>query len=138
MSRSIVENAFHALASSDPDLISAVLAEDAEWLSPPGNATAVALEAPDHMVGRAAIVRFFAEDFPRLFARDLAVTFSGFHVAGERVVVEATMTATLASGGHYTNDYCFVIEVREGLVQRVREYTDTAWGHRMIFGGVSR
>ncbi|MER5389021.1 nuclear transport factor 2 family protein [Saccharopolyspora sp. NPDC002686] len=77
MSRSIVEDAFQALASSDPDLISAVLAEDAEWLSPPGNATAVALGAPDHMVGRAAIVQFFAVDFPRLFARDLSVVFGG-------------------------------------------------------------
>ncbi len=44
------------------------------------------------MVGRKAIVRFFADDLPRLFARDVTVTFHRFHAAGERVVVEATMT----------------------------------------------
>ncbi|MFI0465422.1 nuclear transport factor 2 family protein [Saccharopolyspora sp. 5N102] len=131
---SIVQNAFQALASNDPDKISAVLTEDAEWLSPPGNATAVALGAPDHMVGREAIVRFFAEDFPRLYARDVDVVFHGLHADGERVVVEATMTATLANGNHYSNDHCFVLELRGGLIHRVREYADTARGHRMIFG----
>jgi ketosteroid isomerase-like protein len=134
MSRSIIQNAFQALASYDPDRISAVLTEDAEWLSPPGNATAVALEATDHMMGRKAIVRFFAEDFPRLFVRDVNVTFHRFHADGERVIAEATMTATLANGNHYVNDYCFVVDLRDELIHRVREYADTARGYRMIFG----
>ncbi|MEV2255183.1 nuclear transport factor 2 family protein [Streptomyces sp. NPDC050147] len=64
MSHHIIQNVFQALASNDPDRICAVLTEDAEWLSPPGNATALALDATHHMVGRNAIVRFFAEDFP--------------------------------------------------------------------------
>ncbi|WP_188196912.1 nuclear transport factor 2 family protein [Nonomuraea sp. SYSU D8015] len=136
MSHSIIQNAFRAFAGSDPDRISAVLTEDAEWLSPPGNATAVALEVTNHMVGREAIVRFFAEDFPRLFVRDVSVTFHGSHTDGERVTAEATMTATLANGNHYTNDYCFVFELRDGLIHRAREYVDTARGHRMIFGEV--
>ncbi|MEV4364382.1 hypothetical protein [Nonomuraea sp. NPDC049625] len=64
MSHDIIQNAFQALASNDPDRIAVVFTEDAEWLSPQGNATAVAPEASDHMVGRKAIVRFSAEDFP--------------------------------------------------------------------------
>ncbi|MEH6373186.1 nuclear transport factor 2 family protein [Streptomyces sp. KLMMK] len=134
MSRSIIENAFQALASYDPDRISAVLTEDAEWLSPPGNATVVALGGTHHMVGRKAIVRFFAQDFPRLYARDVTVAFHGFHADGEWAVVETTMTATLANGNHYSNDYCFVFGLRGGLVHRVREYVDTARGLRMVLG----
>jgi uncharacterized protein len=134
MNHTIIQNAFQALASCDPDQISAVFTEDAEWLSPPGNAVAAALEATDHMVGRKAIVRFFAEDLPRLFVRDVDLTFRGLHGDGERVTVEATMSATLANGNPYSNDYCFVFELREGLVHRVREYVDTARGYRMIFG----
>ncbi|MEU5584626.1 nuclear transport factor 2 family protein [Streptomyces chrestomyceticus] len=89
------------MASGDPGRTAAVLTEDAERLSPPDNATAVALKTTHHMVGRKAIVRFFADDLPRLFARDVTVTFHRFHAAGERVVVEATMTATLTNGnGH--------------------------------------
>jgi uncharacterized protein len=138
MSRSTIQNAFQALASNDPDRISAVLAEDAEWLSPPGNATAVALATTHHMVGRSAIVHFFAEDLPRLFVSDLGLAFHGLHVDGNRAVVEATMTATLANGNHYSNDYCFVFELRAGLVHRVREYVDTARGHRMVLGDDAR
>ncbi|MEU7894456.1 hypothetical protein AB0B45_16555 [Nonomuraea sp. NPDC049152] len=49
---------------------------------------------------------------------------------------EATLTAALANGNHYINDYCFVFELRDGLIHRVRECVDTARGHRMIFGEV--
>ena len=133
-SRDIVENAWKAFATHDADRIAAVFTEDAEWLAPPGNATAVALGGPSHLVGRPAIVRFLAEDFPRFFAGDVTVTFHGFHADGDRVVVEETMTATLANGNHYANDYCFVFELRDGRIHRVREYLDTARGHRMVFG----
>jgi hypothetical protein len=43
-------------------------------------------------------------------------------------------TATLANGKHYSNDCCFVFELRDGLIHRVREYVDTARAQRMIFG----
>jgi len=135
-SRTIVQNAWKAFAGRDPDRISAFFTEDAEWLAPPGNATAVALRVPSHMVGSKAIARFLAEDFPHLFVSDVTVTFHAFHADGERVVVEETMTATLANGNHYANNYCFVFELRDELIHRVREYMDTARGHRMIFGEV--
>ena len=49
------------------------------------------------------------------------------------VIVEQRFQATLANGAAYDNDYCFVIELQDGLIRRVREYMDTAKGHRMIF-----
>ncbi|QES42088.1 ketosteroid isomerase [Streptomyces venezuelae] len=134
-SRTLVKNAWKAFAGHDAERIAAVFTEDAEWLAPPENATAVALEGPGHLVGRDAIVRFLAVDFPRFFVRDVAVTFHGFYADGDRVTVEETMTATLANGNHYANDYCFVFELQDGLIHRVREYMDTARAHRMVFGG---
>jgi ketosteroid isomerase-like protein len=135
MSLSIVQDAFEAFASYHPDRISAVFTEDAEWLSPPGNATAVALDTTNHIVGRKAIVRFFAEEFPRLYVRDVALSFRGIHTDGERITVEATMAAILNNGNPYANDYCFVFELRNGLIHRAREYVDTAREHHMIFSG---
>ena len=135
MSSSLVQNTFQALAGGDPEQIAAVLTEDAEWLSQPGNATAVALDTTHHMIGRSAIVRFFAEDFPRLFARDVALEVHRLHADDELGVVEATMSATLPDGNRFSNDYCFVIEIRDGLVRRVREYTDTARGLRAVGQG---
>ncbi|GAA4528973.1 nuclear transport factor 2 family protein [Amycolatopsis samaneae] len=134
MSHDLVQQALSALAGGDPGRIAAVFTEDAEWLSPPGNATAVALDTTHHLVGRAAIVRFFAEDLPRLFTRDVDADVHRLHADSALAVVEATMTATLADGTPYRNDYCFVFELRDGLIHRVREYVDTARGHRLVFG----
>ncbi|WP_312881983.1 nuclear transport factor 2 family protein [Streptosporangium album] len=100
----------------------------------PGNATAVALGATHHMVGRDAIVHFLTVDFPRMFVADVTVDFRGFSADGDVVVVEETMQATPANGNVYRNDYCLVFELRDGLIHRVREYMDTANGHRMMFG----
>ena len=135
--RVIVQAAWRAFASHDAGQIAPYFTEDAEWLAPAGNATAVALAAPSHMVGRQAITHFLAHGFPRLFVGDVAVDFRGFYLDGDRVIVEETMTATLASGRPYSNDYCFVFELRDGLIHRVREYMDTARAHRDIFDGAA-
>ncbi|MFD4592830.1 nuclear transport factor 2 family protein [Streptomyces rubiginosohelvolus] len=132
-SREIVQRAWQAFATRDAERISAFFDEDAQWLAPAGNATAVALDVTNHMVGREGILRFLTIDFPRLFAADVAITFRGFHADGDVVVVEETMEATLSNGNSYTNDYCFIFELHNGLIYRVREYMDTARGARMVF-----
>ncbi len=132
--RDVVRHAWRAFATHDASQIAAFFTGDAEWLAPAGNATATALGIPSHLLGRDAIARFLADDFSRLFARDVTVTFRGLHAEGSRVIVEETMTATLANGNAYANDYCFVFELEAGLIHRVREYMDTARAHRMVFG----
>ncbi|NUW45155.1 nuclear transport factor 2 family protein [Nonomuraea rhodomycinica] len=133
-SRELVQQAWRSFSTRDKDQIAAFFTQDAEWLAPPGNATAVALGGSHHMVGRDTIVHFLTVDFRRMFVADVALDFRGFYADGDVVVVEETMRATLAGGNAYHNDYCFVFELRDGLIHRVREYMDTAKGHRMVFG----
>ncbi|MGP4104077.1 nuclear transport factor 2 family protein [Nonomuraea sp. KM90] len=135
-SRDLVKGAWRAFSTRDRDVIASFFTEDAEWLAPPGNATAVALGGSHHMVGRDAIIHFLTVDFPRLFVADVSLTFRGFYADGDVVVVEETMEATLAGGNAYRNDYCFVFELRDGRIHRVREYMDTARGRRMLEGAV--
>ncbi|HZB90120.1 MAG TPA: nuclear transport factor 2 family protein [Stellaceae bacterium] len=131
-SRAIVRAAWAAFASRDKDRIAAMFTPDAEWLAPKGNATAVALEGPDHMVGRDAIAAFIATGMRRLFL-DIAVELRGFHADGPVVAVETHFSAKLPNGADYVNDYCFLFECRDGRIARVREYMDTLGGHRQIF-----
>ncbi|MFG1703125.1 nuclear transport factor 2 family protein [Nonomuraea sp. M3C6] len=133
-SRALVKQAWRAFATHDEDLIAPFFTEDAEWLAPPRNATAVALGGSHHMVGRDTIVRFLSVDFSRMFVADVSVGFRGFYADGDVVVVEETMDATLAGGNPYRNDYCLVFELQDGLIHRVREYTDTARANRLVFG----
>jgi uncharacterized protein len=125
---------WRAFASRDPQQIGAMFTEDAQWRAPPGNATAKALNATHHMMGKAEIVQFIAADFGKLFSRDVKLEFKGFYGDGDVVVVEQRLQATLSNGAPYDNDYCFVLELENGLIRRIREYMDTAKGHRMIFG----
>ena len=106
----------------------AVFTPDAEWLAPADNATAVAVGGTHHMVGRERIVHFLTVEFPAVFVADVSVDFRHVHADGDTVVVEETMRATLAHGGHYENDYCFVFEVAGDRIRHVREYMDTRRG----------
>jgi uncharacterized protein len=131
-SKAAVQRAWEAFGSRRAERVAAVLTADAEWLAPPGNATARAIGGEHHLVGRDRIVRFLTGEFPAVFVSDVTVEFRTVVADGDVVVVEERMRATLASGRHYDNDYCFVFEVRDGLVHRVREYMDTQRGAEMF------
>jgi uncharacterized protein len=54
---------------------------------------------------------------------------------GERAVVEWTSRARTRRGEPYENFCVGVFTVRDGKIQAVREYMDTAYATRMLFGG---
>jgi uncharacterized protein len=115
-----------------------VFSDDAEWLAPNGNATALAMPYTNHMIGREQIAHFIAVEFGKLFCADVKVDFRGFYAENNVVVVEERMQATLSNGHPYDVEYCFIFELRDGLIRRVREYMDTLKGARMIFGSLDR
>jgi uncharacterized protein len=133
--KQIVQDAWRAFASRDPDRISSVFTEHAEWLAPAGNATATALDYPSHMVGREVITRFLVQEFPKLFVSDVSVEFSGLHADGDKVILEERMRATLSNGRSYDNEYCFIFTIAGDKICFVREYMDTQRGASCVFGG---
>ena len=131
--RDIVLNAWKTFSSRDAARIAALFTDDAQWIAPKGNATAIALDHTDHMVGAQAIARFIAQDMHRLFS-NIDIAFRGVHADGDVVIVEERMRATLPGGKPYENDYCFVFTVTGDKIREVREYMDTRKGWRMVFG----
>jgi ketosteroid isomerase-like protein len=131
--RDIVLNAWKTFSSRDAERIAALFTEDAEWIAPKGNATAVALDHTDHMVGAQQIARFIAQEMHRMFS-GVDIAFRGVYADGDVVIVEERMRATLAGGKPYENDYCFVFTVAGERIREVREYMDTRKGWRMVFG----
>lgn len=130
----LVIRAWEEFATRDPYRVGAVFAPDAEWLAPPHNATARALDGNHHLVGRDRIVRFLTSEFGTVFVADVAVDFRGIFADGDTVVVEERMRATLPNGRPYDNDYCFVFELEDGLIKHVREYMDTQRGVNQFNG----
>jgi ketosteroid isomerase-like protein len=120
-----------AFATRDPDQISAVLTPEAEWLAPPGNATALAIgDGTSHMIGRDRIVRFLTQELDTVFVADRTFDVAAMFADGDVVITEARITCTLPHGGHYENDYCFTFEFSGGLLHRIREYMDSRLGRR--------
>jgi hypothetical protein len=131
-SRELVKRVWAAFSTRDQSKIAALFADDAEWMAPRANATAIALGVTDHMKGSAEIAAFIATRVPVLY-RDTAIKFLGIYADGPIVVVEEEMTATLPNGLPYRLNYCFIFECRNGRVARMREYMDTMSGHRQVF-----
>lgn len=134
--KEIVLNAWQTFRTRDAGQIAALFAPDAEWIAPARNATAVALDHTDHMIGPDAIARFISSEMHRLFS-DIDIAFRAVHADGDNVIVEERMRATLPGGRPYENDYCFVFVVADGRIKQVREYMDTRKGWRMVFGEAS-
>ncbi|MBB4257099.1 MULTISPECIES: nuclear transport factor 2 family protein [unclassified Bradyrhizobium] len=130
--RDIVLNAWKIFSTRDAERIAALFTDDAEWIAPKGNATAVALDHTDHMVGPHQIARFIAQEMHRMFS-NIDIAFRGVYADGDVVIVEERMRATLPGGKPYENDYCFVFTVAGDRIRQVREYMDTRKGWQMVF-----
>lgn len=141
--KEVVLGLYQAYGTRDPAQIAPFLADDVQWVAPPGNATQVALGlgnpedagAPDgsNILDKATILDFMANDFARLFS-DVAVDITALFEAGDHVILEQRLSATLANGRSYVNDYCFVFRVANGQVTAIREYMDTRGGWAQAFG----
>jgi len=134
---------YSAYASRDAERISSLLHDDVVWTAPAGNATQVALGLgrPEDAgsprgandLNREAIVAFMAYNFTRFFG-GVENSFRTVVAEDEVVVIEHRLSATLPNGRSYVNDYCFVYEVHNGKVWRIREYMDTRGGWAQVFG----
>ena len=142
-SKQTVMALYGAYASGDAAKIDGLLHDEVLWTAPAGNATqaALGLGRPEDAgpprgtndLDRDAIVTFRAYKFARFFG-GVENKFPTVVTEGEVVVVEHRLSATLPNGRSYVNDYCFVYEVRDAKVWRIREYMDTRGGWNQVFG----
>ncbi len=80
--KEIVLNAWKTFSSRDAERIAAHFTDDAEWIAPAGNATAVALRHTDHMIGAQQIARFIAGEMHKLFSA-IDISFRGVYADGK-------------------------------------------------------
>lgn len=60
-----------------------------------------------------------------MFPDGLTFTVTGLTAEGDRVAVEAESDGVHASGRRYHNQYHFLVVIRDGKIQRFKEYMDT-------------
>ena len=113
-----------AIKAGDHAKAYAAFAEDATWTTPPS------LPWPGFFQGRRAI-------FDEYFAVDKGLFTTGMDsydletktvvASGPHVVVEMTHRSVGLNGKPYETDHCLVFEVKDGLIQAVREYIDSLY-----------
>ncbi len=64
----------------------------------------------------------------------LRITPKGITAEGDRVALEAESYGKHANGKIYQNQYHFLVEVRDGKIQAVREYLDTMHANEVLVG----
>lgn len=69
-----------------------------------------------------------------LFPKGLTVTVDNAIAEGDRVAIEAHSYGEAATGRLYQNKYHWLIEVKGGKVQVVKEYMDTLHAREAILG----
>jgi hypothetical protein len=128
-SKQVVRDYLDALLAGDVDAIRASFAEDATWTI---NGS---LPIAGPWKGRDTIVDDFLSELGGSLYEpgSLRFDFSTLIGEGDTVALEWTVSARTMGGEDYENAYCGIFVVRDGRIQEVREYLDTAQAERKLF-----
>ena len=56
------------------------------------------------------------------------------YATDDAVILELTNRGKVNNGKFYENEYCFVFELENGKIRRIREYVDTQKAKDILFG----
>ena len=127
----IVLDFFVTLSSGELEAIRKTLHPDAEWRPMVENIPGAGVHRPrDYIVDQflAPVRGMFAPGDPKTTVNSLAS-------AGDFVMCESRGLGKLADGRTYDNRYAWAIELKDGLVYRVREYMDSHYVATLFAGG---
>ena len=116
----VVRSFFENFSEGKVDAALALMADTATWWVA-GNPQKFALAGTKTKAQFAELVRGIGAAMPK----GLRVTPTGLTAEGDRVAVEAESYGETVHGKIYNNRYHFLIEVRNGKIEAVREYLDT-------------
>jgi len=119
----IVRNFFDVLSTGHLENIRKTLHPDASWTPMVKNVPGAGVHKP-----RDVIVDEFLAPVRGLFEDgDPKVKVNNIFCKGNLVCAETRALGRMKNGNTYDNLYCWVIEVRDGLIYALREYMDSAY-----------
>jgi ketosteroid isomerase-like protein len=119
----IVRKFFEVLSTGHLENIRKTLHPDASWTPMVKNVPGAGVHKP-----RDVIVDEFLAPVRGLFEDgDPKVKVNNIFCKGNLVCAETRALGKMKNGNTYDNLYCWVIEVRDGLIYALREYMDSAY-----------
>lgn len=117
--KELVTKTWNAFVKGDVKTAFANMSDEISWLIP-GNLPGLS----GLRKGKAEIMNF-ARGAAKIFPGGLQCEIKRVYGDGNTVIIELTNRGKVFNGKDYENEYCFVFEVEDGKVRRVREYVDT-------------
>ncbi|MCS6924885.1 MAG: nuclear transport factor 2 family protein [Candidatus Binatia bacterium] len=127
--KKLVLDFFENFSAGKFDDALAMMAENATWWVA-GKPDKFPLAGTKSKAQFAELVKGIGAAMPK----GLKITPKGITAEGDRVALEAESYGELANGKVYNNLYHFLIEVRDGKIQAVREYLDTMHANEVLVG----
>lgn len=117
----LVRNFFDTLSSGDMEKLRGLLHEDACWTAMPK----VIPGAGDHP-GRDHIIDEFLAPVRGMFEPgEPKITIDVLFAKGDLVHAETRAFGKFLNGKEYDNNYCWCVEIKDGLIYKLREYMDS-------------
>jgi ketosteroid isomerase-like protein len=125
--KELVTRTWAAFGKGDIKGAFANMSDDVSWLVP-GNLPGVS----GLKRGKDEILKFMS-GVGDTFPEGLQSEIRKVHCDGDTVVVELTNRGKVRNGKQYENEYCFVFELEDGKIRRIREYVDTQKARDILF-----
>jgi uncharacterized protein len=117
--KELVTKTWRAFISGDLDTALANMSDEISWVIPGNLPNVSGLKR-----GKDAI-RTFGKGVGVAFPTGLNSEIHKVHATSDNtVILELTNQGKAANGKDYRNEYCFIFEVENGKIRRVREYVD--------------
>jgi ketosteroid isomerase-like protein len=117
--KEMVTKTWRAFITGDLDTALANMSDEISWVIPGS------LKGVSGLKRGKQAVRDFGSNISRAFPQGLNSEIAKVHAAGDdTVIIELTNHGKAANGKDYRNEYCFIFELENGKVRRVREYVD--------------
>ena len=117
----LVVDFFNTLSTGDLEKVRPLLHKDASWLPMVSGIPGEGIKK-----GRDVIIDDFLGPVRGMFEPgDPKVHIDNILSKGDTVVCETRGTGKMKNGKDYNNVYCWVIELKDGLIYAIREYMDS-------------
>jgi uncharacterized protein len=126
--KEMVKATWLAFASGDIKTAFGNMADNVSWLVP-GNVPGTS----GVKRGKDEILKFVA-GLGSVFPEGLQTEITRAHASNDAVILELTNRGKVSNGKFYENEYCFVFELENGKIRRIREYVDTQKAKELLFG----
>ncbi len=124
----LVRDFFAVLSTGDLEKIRATLHPDASWTPMVKNVPGAGVHQP-----RDVIVDEFLAPVRGMFEEgDPKTTVNNIFSKGDVVCAETRAVGKLSNGNTYDNLYCWVIEIKDGLIHAIREYMDSQYVNSVV------